>query len=99
MIGLIHGLFIYSLLHSWLYRIRPSVCHRPFTKLDTKSHHITNKFGINDIHYIPNQIRWDPFELLNTSNDANINFIHGLHTLTGAGDPTTKSGLAIHIYN
>lgn len=87
---------------SWLYRIRPSVCHQPFTKLDSKSHHITNKFGIGDIHHIPNQIRWSPFNKLllednkKTSND--IDFVHGLHTLAGAGDPTIKNGLAIHIY-
>lgn len=31
-----------------------------------------------------------------TSND--IDFVHGLHTLAGAGDPTIKNGLAIHIY-
>ncbi|CAB4385274.1 unnamed protein product [Rhizophagus irregularis] len=87
---------------SWLYRIRPSVCHQPFTKLDSKSHHIANKFGIGDIHHIPNQIRWSPFNKLllednkKTSND--IDFVHGLHTLAGAGDPTIKNGLAIHIY-
>ena len=28
-----------------------------------------------------------------------MSFIHGLHTLAGAGDPSTKNGLAIHIYN
>ncbi len=73
-------------MHSWLYRIRPSVCHQPFTKLDPKSHHVTNKFGIGDIHHIPDQTRWSPFNLLSaaneqTSDDTNINFIHGLHTL------------------
>ncbi|RIA91772.1 homogentisate 1,2-dioxygenase-like protein [Glomus cerebriforme] len=86
---------------SWLYRIRPSVCHQPFTKLVPKFHHITNKFGIDDVHHIPNQIRWSPFKLLpenNKKTSVETNFVHGLHTLAGAGDPTTKNGLAIHIY-
>ncbi|CAI2180237.1 12517_t:CDS:10 [Funneliformis geosporum] len=84
---------------SWLYRIRPSVCHQPFKKLDPKDHHITSKFSISDVYYFPNQTRWSPFNLSDEKNEkTNINFIHGLHTLAGAGDPITKYGLAIHIY-
>jgi len=31
-------------------------------------------------------------------HDHNINFIQGIHTLAGSGDPTTKSGLGIYVY-
>ncbi|CAG8823688.1 13585_t:CDS:1, partial [Racocetra fulgida] len=47
----------------------------------------------NDVSYIPNQTRWDPFKLLSEKADLsqNVNFIYGLHTLAGAGDPSIKN--------
>ncbi|CAG8517424.1 15931_t:CDS:2 [Acaulospora colombiana] len=52
----------------------------------------------NGIHFIPDQIRWSPFNLLEPHPKA-VDFVSGLHTLAGAGDPTVKHGLAIHMYN
>lgn len=40
-------------------------------------------------------MRWNPFEI---TNNKKIDFIEGLNTISGAGDPKTKHGLAIHIY-
>lgn len=45
------------------------------------------------IHQIPNQLRWDPFDL-----DKTVDWVHSLHLVAGAGDPTMKSGLGIYIY-
>ena len=45
------------------------------------------------LHYIPNQLRWDPFDL-----DSTVSWIDGLHLVAGAGDPTVKHGLGIFIY-
>ncbi len=42
---------------SWLYRIRPSVVHCPFKRIENKS--LTNKF--TDFEPNPNQLRWKPF--------------------------------------
>ncbi|CAJ0635200.1 10634_t:CDS:10 [Entrophospora sp. SA101] len=85
---------------SWLYRIRPSVCHQPFTKLDPKTYNIKGDFYKDEIEYIPNQIRWKPFNDNNVQSlKEKINFVYGLNTLAGSGNPTTKNGLAIHIYN
>ncbi|CAG8438664.1 11267_t:CDS:10 [Dentiscutata heterogama] len=87
---------------SWLYRIRPSVSHKPFTKVAETTGLVSHFSDANSVSYIPNQIRWSPFKLFSTEkadSSQNINFIDGLHTLAGAGDPSVKNGLAIHIYN
>ncbi|KAL1123433.1 hypothetical protein AAG570_002513 [Ranatra chinensis] len=75
---------------SWLYRIRPSVVHRPFQRI--KSEHFTNDWTQNPPN--PNQMRWEPFEMPKGRGD----WVHGLRTVCGAGDPKSKSGIAIHIY-
>lgn len=85
---------------SWLYRIRPSVSHKPFTKIDEKTGLVSQFSDTNNVSYIPNQIRWNPFKSTEKADSSqNINFIDGLHTLAGAGDPSVRNGLAIHIYN
>ncbi|XP_031623029.1 homogentisate 1,2-dioxygenase [Contarinia nasturtii] len=78
---------------SWLYRIRPSVLHEPYEKF-LSAPYVTNNWS--EQHPNPNQMRWKPFEL----NDATkkCNFVEGLHTVCGAGEPTTRHGIAIHIY-
>jgi homogentisate 1,2-dioxygenase len=52
----------------------------------------TNPEG-NKLHQIPNQLRWDPFDL-----DETVDWVHGLKLVAGAGDPTMKSGLGIFIF-
>lgn len=81
---------------SWLYRILPSASHQSFApvptsspqSLDTPSPSFKSHF-----HTIPNQLRWDPFDL-----DKEVSWIHSLHLVAGAGDPTMKSGIGIFIY-
>lgn len=41
-------------------------------------------------------MRWNPFDL--PKSNENTDFVEGLNTVCGAGDPKTKVGLAIHIY-
>ena len=45
------------------------------------------------MHYIPNQLRWDPFD-----HEDDTDFLSGLHFLAGAGDPTMKQGLGMYVY-
>ena len=40
------------------------------------------------------QMRWSPFDLPKEDTD----FIEGLATVCGAGDPKTRHGVAVHIY-
>lgn len=42
-------------------------------------------------------MRWKPFDF--PPDFENIDFVEGLNTVCGAGDPKTKQGLAIHIYS
>lgn len=77
---------------SWLYRIHPSVIHHPFVHL--KSNHISHDW--NQTLPSPNQIRWLPFDIPTPSEVTD--FVDGLHTVCGAGDPRTRSGIAIHVF-
>ena len=43
------------------------------------------------------QMRWKPFDLLKSGED--LDWVQGLRTLSGAGDPKTRNGMAIHIYS
>ncbi|KYN18225.1 Homogentisate 1,2-dioxygenase [Trachymyrmex cornetzi] len=83
---------------SWLYRIRPSVVHNPF-KSFTRSHGAESyvKNDWNETYPNPNQLRWKTFDVP-TRRDPEVDFIEGLHTLCGAGDPKMRQGVAIHVY-
>uniref|UniRef100_T1IUP4 Homogentisate 1,2-dioxygenase n=1 Tax=Strigamia maritima TaxID=126957 RepID=T1IUP4_STRMM len=78
---------------SWLYRIHPSVLHLPFER--TQLGNVTSDWDQNDPN--PNQLRWLPFEIP-SKKSANVNFVEGLNTICGAGDPKTRNGISIHIY-
>ncbi len=78
---------------SWLYRIRPGVRHN-------------GRFSAEDLprwktapHVVPHglalgQLRWSPVPLPQTPTG----FLHGVHTMTTAGDVMTQTGMATHIY-
>ena len=78
---------------TWLYRIRPSVVHGLFEKYSDNSHlsHDWNEQEPN-----PNQLRWNPFHL--PEKGTEVDFVQGLSTVAGAGDPRLRHGMAIHIY-
>jgi len=75
---------------TWLYRIRPAVMHRPFQRLDAAR--ITQRF--EDVEAPPNQLRWSPLPIPAAATD----FIQGLVTMAGNGDPHAQSGCAIYLY-
>jgi homogentisate 1,2-dioxygenase len=79
---------------TWLQRIMPASAHAPFESREAETFD-TNPgvHGKEKWHQIPNQLRWDPFDL-----DETVDWVHGLHLVSGAGDPTMKSGLGIFIY-
>ncbi|KAJ1931499.1 hypothetical protein GGF37_007375, partial [Kickxella alabastrina] len=77
---------------TWLYRIRPSVMHLPFEPY-TKNSHIIGIFDSQTTDPTPTQNRWMPFPIPEDSD-----FVDGLRTVSGAGDPTVKNGIAIHVY-
>lgn len=78
---------------TWLYRTLPSASHESFQAMDRDEYHTQLSTATEKLHYIPNQLRWNPFDL-----DEDVDWIHGLHVIAGAGDPTMKSGLGILLY-
>lgn len=76
---------------SWLYRIRPSVLHKPFEKVLVEN--FTNNFA--GIEPTPNQYRWHPFPFPEVQG---VDFIQGLYTICGGGDVVSRVGIAIHQY-
>jgi homogentisate 1,2-dioxygenase len=76
---------------TWTYRIRPSVTHKPFVEAP-QSHLLGGPF--DDLLTSPNQLRWSPFALPEEATD----FVDGLMTIAGNGDPASQTGVAVHIY-
>ena len=75
---------------SWLYRIRPAAVHKPFRQIDNR--HVESRFS--EVPTPPNQLRWDPLPIPKTQTD----FVDGLVTMAGNGDPAASTGCAIHMY-
>lgn len=86
-----------SNLHSWLYRIRPSVAHQGFTRLPDNPDLESTFLPINPkVHVSPTQLAWHPFDI--PSDDTQVDWVDGLKTVAGNGDPSLREGLAVHIY-
>lgn len=76
---------------SWMYRIRPSVVHRPYQRIEN-GRFLSSPF--NEVETTPNQLRWSPLPIPTVPTT----FVQGIVTLAGSGDLTTQSGTAIHLY-
>ncbi len=75
---------------SWLYRIRPAAQHRPFKRLEGGHFHS----DFDQVPAPPNQLRWSPLAMPEQPTD----FVQGLVTMAGNGDPHAQAGAGIHIY-
>src|SRR5262245_24933317 len=76
---------------SWLYRLRPSAMHAPYRKIQSA---LWRSGPFTEVETPPNRLRWDPLPLPQKSTD----FIAGLATIAGSGDPAMHAGLAVHVY-
>ena len=80
---------------AWLYRIMPSVAHSAFEPLDHA--------GVN-LDYLgepptPDLVGWRPVPIPQSGEgSARVDFVDGLRTVAGNGDPTDERGLAVHVY-
>ena len=76
---------------SWLYRMRPTADHRPFTRYDG-----AKLFAPGTVKepLAPNRLRWDPPKDL--PNDAD--FLDGMVTMLANRDPADLEGVAVHLY-
>jgi len=78
-------------LSSWLYRLRPSAMHAPFRRI---ANGLVRSGPFNEVETPPNRLRWDPLPIGESPTD----FIDGLATLAGSGEPAAQTGVAVHIY-
>jgi homogentisate 1,2-dioxygenase len=76
---------------TWTYRLRPSVTHRPYEEISAG---LIRSGPFNETPATPNQLRWAPLPLPEQETD----FVDGIVTLGGNGDPATQTGVAIHVY-
>ncbi|WP_330329637.1 homogentisate 1,2-dioxygenase [Streptomyces sp. NBC_00536] len=76
---------------SWLYRIRPSAAHPPFTRIGNGA---LRSAPFTESVPDPNRLRWNPLPAPAPGTD----FVAGLWTLGGNGDVTQRTGMAIHLY-
>ena len=76
---------------SWFYRIRPSVIHKPFHQIESR---MVRSGPFDEVPPNPSQMRWNPPPIPSEPTD----FVDGILTMAGNGDPSTQNGLAIHLY-
>ncbi|MGA7159167.1 MAG: homogentisate 1,2-dioxygenase [Acidobacteriaceae bacterium] len=77
---------------TWMYRIRPSVVHEPYQPFPEST--LLRSGPFDEVPTPPNQMRWNPIPLPTAPTD----FVEGLVTLGGNGDPATHDGVGIHLY-
>ncbi|HET7412967.1 MAG TPA: homogentisate 1,2-dioxygenase [Pararhizobium sp.] len=78
---------------SWLYRMRPSVRHTGRFSPASFPHWKTAPC-LDDHSLALGQLRWDPIPAPSEATD----FLHGIRTMTTAGDAMTQVGMAAHAY-
>jgi len=76
---------------SWFYRIRPSVVHGDFSRMDRG---LVRTGPIDQAVTTPNQLRWDPFPIPDQPSD----FVDGIATVAANGDARSQTGIGIHVY-
>jgi homogentisate 1,2-dioxygenase len=78
-------------LSSWLYRLRPSAMHAPFRRMAIG---LVRSGPFDEVETPPTRLRWNPLPIPSKPTD----FIDGLATFAGSGDPAAHQGVAVHVY-
>ena len=76
---------------SWLYKLRPSAMHAPYKRMKDA---LVRSGPFDEVETPPNRLRWDPFPLPSQPTD----FLQGLATIAGSGEPAAQAGIAVHLY-
>ncbi len=77
---------------SWLYRMRPTAGHPPFTRMEGGALFTSAPIAKEPVS--PNRLRWNPPGLPEDS----VDFVDGLITYASNGDAAANSGCSIHLY-
>jgi homogentisate 1,2-dioxygenase len=78
-------------LSSWLYKLRPTAMHPPFKRI---AQGLLRSGPFDEVEASPNRLRWSPLAIPSKPAD----FLDGLLTIAGSGDPASQSGIAVHLY-
>lgn len=78
-------------LSAWAYRLRPSAMHAPYRRLPNGS---LRSGPFSEMETPLNRLRWNPLPIPSKPTD----FIDGLATIAGSGDPAAQAGIAVHVY-
>src|ERR671931_1954923 len=78
-------------LSSWLYRLRPSAMHAPFRRI---ANGLLRSGPFTEVETPPNRLRWDPLPI----GESPVDFVEGLATIAGSGEPAAQTGIAVHVY-
>lgn len=76
---------------SWLYRLRPSAQHGPYQPFDQGQ---VRSGPFDETPPNPNRMRWDPLPIPTAPTD----WVEGLTTYGGNGEPDHGAGSGIHLY-
>ncbi|MFL9841088.1 homogentisate 1,2-dioxygenase [Sphingomonas sp. ST-64] len=76
---------------SWLYRMRPSAEHPPFTRYEGA---VRFAPGTSDAPLAPNRLRWGPI----ADPAPGTDLIDGMTTMLANRDPADLEGVAVHVY-
>ena len=77
---------------SWLYRLRPSAEHPPFTRYEGAPRFAP---GTTGEPLAPNRLRWNPV----ADSPAETDLIDGMTTMLANRDPADLEGVALHVYS
>ncbi|KAL4911315.1 hypothetical protein BDW74DRAFT_164850 [Aspergillus multicolor] len=85
---------------TYLYRVRPASAHDGYTTdIEHKSDIENGLLTLNPrLHILPSQGEWAPFPLPDEKKDGKVDFVDGLHTLGGSGDPNLREGIALYVF-
>src|SRR5882757_6754537 len=76
---------------TWMYRMLPSVTHQPFEPTSAGTF-LSPPFEQPVLE--PNHMYWDP----RPAPEPGTDFLSGLWTIGGNGDPLARTGAAVHLY-
>lgn len=79
---------------TWLYRILPACAHPPFAAAAAAE----QPASLRALQYVPNQLRWDPFEVGGEGEGDDLDWVGGLRLVAGAGEPAVKKGLGVYVF-
>jgi homogentisate 1,2-dioxygenase len=79
---------------SWLYRLRPSAAHLPFSAYPRET--LLRSGPFHEAEPTPNRLRWNPAPP--PTGTGTVDFIDSLVTYAGNGDPGHGNGMAVHEY-